>query len=71
MMNFLKNKDHRPKSILVETQPGELEVQKRQMRECGYILAAEHFSGSAKEQLDRGISANQIGYNAIFEPEDP
>jgi FkbM family methyltransferase len=49
---------NRPRSMLVEIQPGELEAQTKLMTACGYRLAEKH-------QL---TADGQGAFNAVFEP---
>jgi FkbM family methyltransferase len=48
----------RPRSLLVEIQPGELDAQTKLMTSCGYRLAEKH-------QL---TADGQGAFNAVFEP---
>jgi FkbM family methyltransferase len=67
MKNVLTGKS-RPRSVLVEVQPGELCRQQEFMQTCGYALVAKHLVGKWKRKFERGEPLDQLAFNALFEP---
>ena len=67
MTELLRSED-RPRSVLTEVQPGELQRTQEFMAGCGYALADAHALGRWKRMLDRGHSLHEVAFNALFEP---
>jgi FkbM family methyltransferase len=67
MKNLLTGQ-HRPRSVLVEVQQGELQTQRDFMHACGYTLVDEHLIGKWKRMFERGQPLEQLTFNAVFEP---
>jgi hypothetical protein len=57
-MRRLLQSAKRPRSLLVEVQPGNLDRQTALMQSCGYRLVEKH-------QLTAGVCG---AFNAVFEP---
>ena len=68
-MKTLLTGENRPRSVLVEVQQGELQAQKAFMGSCGYALIDTHFPGKQIRLKERGRSIDEMGFNALFEPE--
>lgn len=69
MKNLLLS-DNRPNSIQIEIQVGEREILHGLMQESGYGEVSHHSSGKAETMLKKGVSLDEVTYNAIFEPLD-
>ncbi|MFM1813699.1 MAG: hypothetical protein RLZ98_394 [Pseudomonadota bacterium] len=67
-MERLLRSSERPRSLLIEIQPGEYDVQVDFMRSCGYALKENHFSGKPKRQFERGVPLRELAFNGLFEP---
>jgi FkbM family methyltransferase len=67
MQNLLTGQ-HRPRSVLVEVQQGELQTQRDFMHGCGYTLVEEHLIGKWKRMFERGQPLERLAFNAVFEP---
>ena len=63
---------NRPRSILVEVQPGELQEHVDFMASCGYGLLDHHLLGKGKRAIERGEKRelSDIAFNAVFQPEE-
>jgi len=67
MKNLLSGQ-HKPRSLLVEVQQGELQRQRDFMKANGYALVASHLIGKWKRMFDQGQRLEQLAFNAVFEP---
>jgi FkbM family methyltransferase len=67
-MKSLLTSHHRPRSVMVEVQQGELGTQKSFMGSCGYSLVATHFAGKWKRRREQGWPLDELAFNALFEP---
>ena len=59
---------NKPRAVQVELNVGLHESIPEFMRECGYELAARHFTHKGKEKQGRGLAVEAIAHNAIFAP---
>ena len=57
-----------PRGVQVELNVGAHESIPTFMNECGYELAARHFTHKGKEAQSRGLPVEAIAHNAIFAP---
>ncbi len=62
-------RSHKPRSLRVEVQVGELAKQVQLMQSCGYSLVEHQVIGKWKRMIDRGHSLDEVAFNAIFEPD--
>ncbi|GIX14444.1 MAG: hypothetical protein KatS3mg118_2403 [Paracoccaceae bacterium] len=67
-MAGLLGRPDRPRAILVEVQPGELDAQRDFMAGHGYRLAEAHTVGKWQRLRDRGTPLGQLAFNALFLP---
>ena len=67
MKNLLCS-DHRPRSMMIEIQEGELESQSAFMNECGYSMVGHRLASKAQKQFDKGHQLRELAFNAYFEP---
>ena len=60
---------HRPRSVQIELNVGLHASIPEFMKECGYELAARHFTHKGKEAQGRRLPLASIAHNAIFVPQ--
>lgn len=69
-MSRLLKSIQRPRSLLIEIQPGEYDEQTAFMASCGYTLKENHFAGKPKRLYERGVPLKELAFNGLFEPAD-
>jgi FkbM family methyltransferase len=67
MPNLLRS-EKKPRSILVEIQPGERQQQMELMRSYGYALVATHVVGKSQRLFEAGSAVDELAVNGVYEP---
>ena len=60
--------DQRPRSMVIEVAPGDLQQQVDFMRSCGYSMVDTYFGTYSRQLKDRGHDINELSLNAFFSP---
>ena len=67
-MEKLLRSDRRPRTILMEVQPGDYTEQVTFMTSCGYKHIDTHISGRWARPRYAGATLDEIGFNALYVP---